>query len=80
MRLKALHKKNLVKAKKIIADSIIPQVSSLKTPKDMFDSLTNLFEEKNINHTKYRNSMILQEIDLDKYFSKKGLGDRGRWG
>ena len=49
----ALHKKNLVKAKKIIADSIkdhlIPQVSSLKTPKEMFDSLTKLFEGKNIN-------------------------------
>ena len=47
---KALHKKNLVKAKKIIADSIkdhiIPQVSSLKTPKEMFDSLTKLFEGK----------------------------------
>ena len=53
MRLKALHKKNLVKAKKIIADSImdhlIPQVSSLKTLKEMFDSLTKLFEGKNIN-------------------------------
>ena len=39
---KASHKKNLVNAKKIIADSIkdhlIPQVSSLKTPK-MFDYL-----------------------------------------
>ena len=37
---KALHKKNLVKAKKTIADSIkdhlIPQVSSLKKPKEMF--------------------------------------------
>ena len=47
---KALHKKNLVKAKKIIANSIkdhlIPQVSSLKTPKEMFDSLTKLFEGK----------------------------------
>ena len=53
MRLKALHKKNLVKAKKIIADSItdhlIPQVSSVKTLKEMFDSLTKLFEGKNIN-------------------------------
>ena len=43
---KALHKKNLVKAKRIIVDSIkdhlIPQVSSLKTPKEMFDSLTKL--------------------------------------
>ena len=37
---KALHKKKLVKAKKIIVNSIkdhlIPQVSSLKTPKEMF--------------------------------------------
>ena len=52
MRLKALHQKNLVKAKKIIVDSItdhiVPQVSSLKKPK-MFDSLTKLFEVKNIN-------------------------------
>ena len=53
MRLEAFHKKNLVKAKKIIADSIkdhlIPQVSSLKTPKEMSDSLTKLFEGKNMN-------------------------------
>ena len=52
MRLEALHKKNLVKAKKIIVESItnqlVPQVSSLKTP-EMFDSLTKLFEGKNIN-------------------------------
>ena len=50
---KALHKNTLVKAKKIIDDSIkdylIPQVSSIKTAKDMFDSLTKLFEGKNIN-------------------------------
>ena len=52
MRLKALHQKNLVKAKKIIVDSItnhiVPQVSSLKTP-NMFDSFTKIFEGKNIN-------------------------------
>ena len=46
----ALHKKKLVMAKRIIADSIkdhlISQVSSLKTPKAMFDSLTKLFEHK----------------------------------
>ena len=52
MRLKALQKKNLIKAKKIIVDSImdqlVPQVSSIKTPK-MFDSLIKLFEDKNIN-------------------------------
>ena len=50
---KSIHKKNLVKAKKIIADSImdhlIPQVSSIKTLKEMFDSLTKQFEGKNIN-------------------------------
>ena len=44
---KALHKNKLVMAKRIIADSIkdhlITQVSSLKTPKEMFDSLTKLF-------------------------------------
>ena len=53
MRIKDLHKKNLVKDKRINVDSIkdhlIPQVSSLNTPKEMFDSLTKLFEGKNIN-------------------------------
>ena len=52
MRLKSLHQKKLVKAKKIIVDSImghiVPQVSYLKTP-NMFDSLTKLLEGKNIN-------------------------------
>ena len=41
---KAKHKKSLVKAKRIIANSIkdplIPHVSSLKTPKQMFDALS----------------------------------------
>ena len=50
---KALHKNKLVIAKRIIIDSIkdhlIPQVSSLKTPKAMFDALTKIFEGKNIN-------------------------------
>ena len=44
---KSLHKKNLVKDKKIISysikDHLIPQVSSLNTLVDMFDSLTKLF-------------------------------------
>ena len=50
---KALHKKKMVMEKRIIAysikDHLIPQVSSLKTPKAMFDALTKLFEGKNIN-------------------------------
>ena len=32
-----------------ITDHLIPQVSSLKTPKEMFYSLTKIFEGKNIN-------------------------------
>ena len=57
MRLKALHQKNLVK--KIIVDSItdhiVPQVSSLNTPK-MFYSFIKIFEDKNLN----------QKMDLRK--------------
>ena len=52
MRLKDLHKKNLVKAKKIIVksimDQLVAQVSFLKKL-NMFDSLSKLFEGKNIN-------------------------------
>ena len=47
---KALHKKKMVMAKRIITDSIkdhlIPHVSSLKTPKAMFDALTKLLKER----------------------------------
>ena len=52
MRLEALHKKNLVKAKKIMVDSVmdqlVPQVSSLNTSM-RFDTLTKLFEGMNID-------------------------------
>ena len=48
---KAKFKKNEVKAKRILADSIkdhpIPNVSELKTAKEIFDSLTSLYESKN---------------------------------
>ena len=50
---KALDKKKMVMENRIIADSIkdhlIPHVSSLKTPKAMFDSLTKLFEGKKLS-------------------------------
>ena len=43
----------MIIAKRIIADSIkdnlIPQVSSMETPKEMFDALSGLFEGRNIN-------------------------------
>ena len=43
----------MIKAKRIIYESIkyhlIPQVYSRRTPKEMFDALSNLFEGRNIN-------------------------------
>ena len=48
---KAKFKKNEVKAKRIMTNSIkdhlIPNVSELKTAKEMFDALTRLYESKN---------------------------------
>ena len=48
---KAKFKKNEVKAKRILTDSIkdhlIPNVLELKTAKEMFDALTKLYESKN---------------------------------
>ncbi|PVA08394.1 hypothetical protein DC366_19540, partial [Pelagivirga sediminicola] len=76
---KVLHKNNLVKAKRIIANSIkyhlIPHVSSLKTPKEMFDSLTKLFEGKNINRkmtlrNQLKNVKIQNEETMQSYFTR----------
>ena len=80
MRLKALHKKNLFKAKKIIVysitDHLIPQVSSLKTPKEMVDSLTKLFEWKNINRKmtlrkQLKNVKIQNAETIQSYFTNQ---------
>jgi hypothetical protein len=50
---KAKFRKNEVKAKRILTDSIkdhvIPNVSELKSTKEMFDALTKLYESKNTN-------------------------------
>ena len=50
---KANHKKDMIKDKRIIADSIkdnlISQVYSTRTPKEMFDALSKLFEGRNTN-------------------------------
>ena len=78
MRLKAPHKKNLVKAKKImldlVMDQLVPQVSSLKTPKEMFDSLTKIFEGKNINQNmtltkQLKNVKIQNAKTIQSYFT-----------
>ena len=79
MRLKALHQKNLVKAMKIIVDSItdhlVPHVSSIKIP-NMFDSLTKLFEGKNINwnmtlRNKLKNVKIQNAETIQSYLKSE---------
>ena len=50
---KKKYKKDMIRAKRIIGDSIkdhlIPQAYSKDTPKDMFDSLSRMYEGININ-------------------------------
>ena len=76
---KAKHKKSLVKAKRIIEDSIkdhlIPHVSSLKTPKQMFDALSQLYEGKNINRkmtlrTRLKNVKLQDSESIQSYFTR----------
>ena len=70
---------NLVKAKRIIANSIrdhlIPHVSSLKTPKEVFDALPTLFKGKNINRKmtlrNQLNNVKIQNIEtMQSYFTR----------
>jgi hypothetical protein len=76
---KAKYKKDMVRAKRIIADStkehLIPQVSSKNTPKEMFDALTNLYEGKNINRkmnlrTQLKNTKMHKGETIQDYFSR----------
>ena len=79
MRLEAFHKKNLVKAKKIIVgsitDQLLPQVSTLKTPKMFEYSLTKLFEGKTINQNmnlrnQLKNVKIQNAETIQSYFTR----------
>ena len=76
---KATHKKNLVKSKRISAysinDHLIPHVSSFKTPKEVFDALTNIFEAKNINQkmtlrNQLKNVKIQNSYTTQSYFTR----------
>ena len=71
--------KDQVKAMRIIADSIknhlIPQVSSLETPKQILDSLTRMFEGKNINRKmtlrqQLKNVKMQSSESIHSYFSR----------
>ena len=50
---KEKHEQDLIKAMRIVVDSIkdhlIPQVSSKKTPKKMYDALSRMYGGRNIN-------------------------------
>jgi hypothetical protein len=76
---KAKYKKNLVKANRIIVDSIkdhlIPRVSSLTTPKQMFKALSRLYEGKNINRkmtlrTQLKNVKMQNSETIQSYFTR----------
>jgi hypothetical protein len=76
---KTKHQKDKIRAKRIIADSVkdhmIPYVSSKKTPKEMFDALTRLYEGKNINRkmnlrTQLKNTMMQKRETIQEYFSR----------
>jgi hypothetical protein len=69
----------MVRAKRIIVDSIkdnlIPHVSSMKTPKQMFDALSRLFEGKNINQkmtlrTQLKNVKMQNSESIQSYFTR----------
>ena len=76
---KSKHNKDVVRAMRIIANSIkdhlIPQVSSLDSPKDMFDALTRMFEGRNINRKmtlrqQLKNAKMLEQESMHSYFSR----------
>jgi hypothetical protein len=76
---KEKYKKDMIMDKRIIADSIkdhlTPQVSSKNTPKDMFDSLTRMYEGNNINRkmnlrTQLKNTKIQKGETVQDYFSR----------
>jgi hypothetical protein len=76
---KEKYKKDMIKAKRIIADSIkdhlIPQVSSKNTPKDMFDALTRMYEGRNIKRkmnltTQLKNTNMQKGEAVQDYFSR----------
>jgi hypothetical protein len=76
---KGKYKKNLIREKRIIADSIkdhfIPRVSSLKTPKEMFDALSRLYEGRNINRkmalrTQLKNVKMQKSESIHAFFTR----------
>ena len=68
----------MVKSKRIIGDSIkdhlIPHVSAFKTPKEVYDALTKMFEGKNNQKMTLRNQLknvkIHNSDTIQSYFTR----------
>jgi hypothetical protein len=76
---KEKHQKDTIRAKRIITysikDYLIPQVSSKKTLKEMFDAITRLYEGKNTNQkmnlrTQLKNTRMQKGEAIQEYFSR----------
>ena len=76
---KEKHRKDMIRAQRIIVDSIkdhlIPQVSSKKTPKEMFDALSRMFEGRNINRkmnlrAQLKSTKMSHGETIQDYFTK----------
>ena len=70
---KEKHEQDLIKEMRIIVDSIkyhlIPQVSSKEAPKDMYDSLSKMYEGRNINRNMSMRTQLKARIILGAKFS-----------
>jgi hypothetical protein len=76
---KEKYKKNEINAKRILTDSIkdhlIPNVSELKTPEEMFGALTRLYESKNTSKNltlgnQLKNVMMNKSYTVSTYFMR----------
>ena len=76
---KEMHRKDMIRAMRIIVDSIkyhlIPQVSSKKTPKEMYDSLSRMYEGRNTNRkmnlrSQLKSTKMCQGESIQDYFTR----------
>ena len=70
---------NKIKAMRIIADSIkdhlIPQASSKKTPKQMYDAISKMHERKNVNgkmnlRAQLKGTKMRKRESIQDYFTR----------
>ena len=74
---KEKHEQDLIKEMRIIVDSIkdhlIPQVSSKKTPKKMYDSLSRMYEGRNIKmnlRAQLKGTKMSKGESIQDYFTR----------